>query len=127
MLLQAIQAEHAPAALGTYSQAIKCGNALYLSGQLPINPLTLQPCNAKVGHQLHHGFANLRAVSKSSGGDLAKVVKLNLYLTDLTNAPKANQIMAGYFSKPYPARAAVGVASMPQNFCIEAEAIRVLD
>lgn len=124
---EVIHTEHAPAAIGNYSQAIKCGHTVYLSGQLPINPQTQQPNNASVDDQIHQVFANLRAVAEASGGDLAHVAKLNIYLTDLADAPKVNQIMAEYFSKPYPARAAIGIASLPQNFRIEAEAILVLE
>ncbi|WP_339485559.1 Rid family detoxifying hydrolase [Pseudomonas sp. EL_65y_Pfl2_R95] len=127
MPFQAIHTEHAPAAIGPYSQAIKCGKTLYLSGQLPINPQTQKPSNTSVDEQIHQVFANLRAVAEASGSDLAHVAKLNIYLTDLADAPKVNQIMAEYFSTPYPARAAVGIASLPQNFCIEAEAVVVMD
>ena len=127
MQREVIFTDQAPAAIGNYSQAIKCGNTVYLSGQIPINPQTQQPNNASMEDEIHQVFANLRAVAVASGGDLTYVVKLNIYLTDLAHAPTVNRIMAEYFVAPYPARAAIGIASLPQGFRIEAEAILVLD
>lgn len=127
MQRQVIHTDQAPAAIGNYSQAIRCGNTVYLSGQLPIDPQTQQSNTASVEDEIHQVFANLRAVAQAGGGDLAHVVKLNLYLIDLADSPKVNQIMAEYFAPPYPARAAVGIASLPHGCRIEAEAIMVLD
>lgn len=127
MQREVIHTDQAPAAIGNYSQAIRCGKTVYLSGQIPINPHTQQPHDASIQDEVHQVFANLRAVAEASGGNLAQVVKLTIYLTDLAHAPTVNRIMAEYFSPPYPARAAIGIASLPQGFRIEAEAILVLD
>lgn len=124
---QAIHTDLAPAAVGNYSQAIRSGSTVYLSGQLPIDPQTQRANTASVEDEIHQVFANLRAVAQAAGGDLAHVVKLNVYLIDLADAPKMNKIMAEYFAPPYPARAAVGIASLPQGCRIEAEAVMVLD
>ena len=124
---QPIHTDLAPAAIGNYSQAIRCGSTVYLSGQLPIDPKTQKANTASVEDEIRQVFSNLRAVAKAGGGDLAHVVKLNLYLIDLDDSPKVNKIMAEYFARPYPARAAVGIASLPHGCRIEAEAIMVLD
>ena len=124
---QIIHTDEAPAAIGPYSQAVRCGDTVYLSGQIPICPTTQRPVNDTVEAQIHQVFRNLRAVAEAAGGDLAHVAKLNVYLTDLADSPKLNAIMGEYFSAPYPARCAVRVAGLPQGFRIEVEGILVLD
>jgi len=121
-----IHTDDAPAAIGTYSQAVACGNTVYLSGQIPLDPKTMTLVNATIDDEIHQVFKNLSAVCKAAGGSLADIAKLNVYLTDLTHFPKVNEIMAGYFSQPYPARAAVGVAALPKGAQVEAEAVMVL-
>ncbi|MHA6203566.1 RidA family protein [Dyella soli] len=122
-----IHTEHAPAAIGPYSQAVRCGNTVYLSGQLPICPQTKRPVNDTVEAEIHQVFRNLRAVAEAAGGDLSRMVKLNAYLTDLADSPTLNAIMGEYFTAPYPARAAVRVAGLPQGLRIEVEGILLLD
>ena len=127
---QAISTPDAPAAIGTYSQAIRVGDTVWLSGQIPLDPKTMalvgDASPEGVEQQIHQVFRNLAAVAKASGGSLADVVKLNLYLTDLSHFAKVNEVMAQYFSEPYPARAAVGVASLPRAAAVEAEATMVV-
>jgi len=120
-----ISTENAPAAIGTYSQAVRAGQTVYLSGQIGLDPKSGQMAEG-VEAQIHRVFANLKAVAEASGGTLADVVKLNVYLTDLAHFAKVNEIMASYFAQPYPARAAVGVAALPRAALIEAEAVLVL-
>jgi reactive intermediate/imine deaminase len=127
MQRQIIHTEHAPAAIGPYSQAVRCGNTVYLSGQIPICPKTQQPVNDTVEAEIHQVFRNLKAVAEAAGGDLSRIAKLNVYLTDLADSPELNAIMGEYFSAPFPARAAVRVAGLPQGFRIEVEGILVLD
>jgi reactive intermediate/imine deaminase len=115
----------APAAIGTYSQAVRAGRTVYLSGQIGLDPASGLLVEG-VESQIHRVFANLKAVAAASGGSLADVVKLTVYLADLAHFARVNEIMAGYFEKPYPARAAVGVAGLPRGALIEAEAILVL-
>ena len=125
-----IATDQAPQAIGTYSQAVAVGNTVWLSGQIPLDPVTMQVVGDNsvdgVAQQIHQAFKNLAAVAKAAGGSLNDVVKLNLYLTDLSHFAKVNEIMAGYFAQPYPARAAVGVASLPRGVVFEAEAVMVL-
>jgi reactive intermediate/imine deaminase len=116
----------APQAIGTYSQAIKVDNTVYLSGQIALNPNTMEIVGDDIGIQIRQVFDNLRAVAQAAGGDLADIVKLNVFLTDLGNFPIVNEIMAEYFTQPYPARAAVGVAALPKGVGIEMDAIMVL-
>lgn len=116
----------APAAIGTYSQAVKVGNTIYLSGQIGLDPATMQMV-AGTEAQIHRVFQNLKAVAEAAGGSLADVVKLNVFLTDLNHFAQVNQIMAEYFSEPYPARAAVGVAALPRGADVEADGVMVLD
>jgi len=116
----------APAAIGTYSQAVKVGNTVYLSGQIGLDPASMQLCDG-IEAQIHQVFGNLRAVTIAAGGNLADVVKLNVFLTDLGHFAKVNEIMAQYFSQPYPARAAVGVASLPRGALVEADAVMAID
>lgn len=121
-----IRTDAAPAAIGTYSQAVKAGNTVYLSGQIGLDPATMQMV-AGTEAQIHRVFQNLKAVAEAAGGSLANVVKLNVFLTDLGHFAKVNQIMAEYFSEPYPARAAVGVAALPRGADVEADGVMVLD
>jgi len=126
MTRQIIHTDQAPAAIGTYSQAVKCGNIVYLSGQIPLDPATMQLDNATIEAEIHRVFRNLRAVAEAAGGGLKDVAKLNVFLTDLAHFPKVNEIMSEYFSQPFPARAAIGVASLPRGSRVEADAILVL-
>ena len=120
-----IQTPDAPAAIGTYSQAVRVDNTVYLSGQIGLDPNTMQMVEG-IEAQIHRVFQNLRAVADASGGSLDDVVKLNIFLTDLANFAKVNEIMATYFHQPYPARAAVGVASLPRNALVEADGVLFL-
>jgi reactive intermediate/imine deaminase len=127
MARQIIQTDDAPAAIGTYSQAVRCGDTVYLSGQIPLDPKTMQMNNASIEDEVHQVFRNLRAVASAAGASLADVVKLNVFLTDLTHFAKVNEIMTQYFSAPFPARAAIGVAQLPRGARVEADAIIVTD
>ncbi len=120
-----IQTQGAPAAIGTYSQAVKVGNAVYMSGQIGLDPITMQMVEG-IDAQVHRVFQNLKAVAEAADGSLADVVKLNVFLTDLSHFALVNTIMAEYFSEPYPARAAVGVASLPRAALVEADAVMVI-
>jgi reactive intermediate/imine deaminase len=117
-----IQTPDAPAAIGTYSQAVRIGATVYLSGQIGLDPNTMNMVEG-IEAQIHQVFQNLRAVANASGGSLNDMVKLNIYLTDLAHFAKVNEIMATYFHQPYPARAAVGVASLPRDALIEADGV----
>lgn len=121
-----IRTDQAPQAIGTYSQAVRCGRTLYLSGQIPLVPETMELCPGGAEPQIRQVLDNLRAVARAAGGDLSDLVKLNVYLTDLGHFPLVNQIMAEYFSEPYPARAAVGVASLPRGALVEMDGVLVL-
>ena len=125
MSMTIIATPDAPAAIGTYSQAVKAGNTVYLSGQIGLDPASMQLADG-IEAQIHRVFGNLRAVAIAAGGTLADVVKLNVFLTDLGHFTKVNEIMAQYFIQPYPARAAVGVASLPRGALVEADAVMVL-
>lgn len=120
-----ISTPNAPAAIGTYSQAVKAGDTVYLSGQIGLDPSSMQLVDG-IDAQIVRVFENLKAVAQASGGSMADMVKLNVYLTDLDHFAKVNQTMAGYFSEPYPARAAVGVASLPRGALVEADGVMVL-
>lgn len=120
-----IQTTDAPAAIGTYSQAVRAGNTVYLSGQIGLDPTSMQLVDG-IEAQIHQVITNLRAVAIAAGGSLDDVVKLNVYITDLVHFSKVNEIMAIYFSKPYPARAAVGVDALPRGALVEADAVMVL-
>jgi len=120
-----IDTTNAPAAIGTYSQAVKAGDTVYLSGQIGLDPASMQLADG-IEAQIHQVFGNLRAVADAAGGSLADVVKLNVFLTDLGHFAKVNEIMAQYFSQPYPARAAVGIASLPRGALVEADAVMVI-
>ena len=110
-----IKTDQAPAAIGAYSQAVKVGNTIYLSGQIPLDPKTMQLVEGGIEAQIRQVFDNLAAVARASGGGLADTVKLNVFLTDLSHFALLNQIMAEYFQEPYPARAAIGVAALPRS------------
>jgi len=120
-----IATDKAPAAIGTYSQAVKAGDTVYLSGQIGLDAASMQMVEG-IDAQIVRVFDNLKAVAEAAGGSLADTVKLNVYLTDLGNFAKVNEVMARYFSQPYPARAAVGVASLPRGALVEADAVLVL-
>jgi len=119
---QPIHTAAAPQAIGTYSQAIRCGETVYLSGQIGLDPATMQLVEG-VDAQIHRVFQNLRAVAVEAGGSLGHAVKVTVYLTDLSHFARVNEIMAAYFGQPHPARAAVGVASLPRGALIEIDAI----
>ncbi len=123
---QFIQTPDAPAAIGTYSQAIRVRDTVYLSGQIGLDPATMQMVQG-IDEQIHRVFKNLAAVAKASGGSLNDLVKLNVYLTDLKNFAKVNEIMAGYFSQPYPARAAVGISELPRGALVEMDGVLVIE
>lgn len=123
MTRQIIQTDAAPAAIGTYSQAVRVGSVVYLSGQIPLHPQTMQLMDASIEAQIRQVFSNLSAVAAAAGADLNAIAKLNIFLTDLTHFPLVNEIMAEYFSQPYPARAAVGVAALPRGAAVEMDAI----
>ncbi len=120
-----IETPDAPAAIGTYSQAVRVDDTVYLSGQIGLDPISMQMVDG-IEAQIHRVFQNLRAVAYAAGGSMDDVVKLNIFLTDLAHFAKVNEIMATYFHQPYPARAAVGVASLPRNALVEADGILFL-
>jgi reactive intermediate/imine deaminase len=122
-----IATKDAPAAIGTYSQAVRCGNTVYLSGQIPLDPATGQLVSGEIEVHVRRVFDNLRAVCRAAGGDLAQIAKLNVFLTDLGHFARVNTVMAEYFREPFPARAAIGVASLPRGALVEMDAILVLD
>lgn len=122
----AVNSNAAPQAIGTYSQAIRVGDTVYLSGQIPLVPATMQMETGDMRAQIARVLENLRAVAQAAGGDLADIVKLNVFLTDLAHFPLVNEAMAAYFRAPYPARAAVGVAALPRGAAVEMDAIMVL-
>jgi len=120
-----VQTLDAPAAIGTYSQAVRVGNTVYLSGQIGLDPLSMQMVDG-IEAQIHRVFQNLCAVTIAAGGNMSDIVKLNIFLTDLGHFAKVNEIMASYFQQPYPARAAVGVASLPRGALVEADGVMVI-
>jgi reactive intermediate/imine deaminase len=126
MKKQIVSTQGAPKAIGTYSQAVKVGNTVYLSGQIPLDPASGEMVVGEIRIQITRVFDNLVAVAKAAGGSLQDVVKLNVFLTELKNFPQVNEIMAQYFKEPYPARAAVGVAALPRGAQVEMDAIMVL-
>ncbi len=121
-----IATPNAPQAIGTYSQAVKVGDTVYLSGQIGLDPVSMAMVEG-IEAQIHQVFKNLRAVAEAAGGGMGDMVKLNIFLTDLGHFAKVNEIMAQYFTQPYPARAAVGVASLPRAALVEADGVLVLD
>lgn len=120
-----IHTVHAPAAIGTYSQAIQTGNTVYLSGQIGLDPHTMQLVDG-IDAQIRRVFDNVKAVCESAGGSLADIAKINIFLIDLANFQLVNQIMGEYFTQPYPARAALGVASLPRGALVEMDGVMVL-
>ena len=126
MSKQIISTNQAPQAIGTYSQAVRAGDTVYLSGQIGLDPASMQLVDC-IEAQIHRVFTNLKAVAEAADGSLADVVKLNIFLTDLGNFALVNTIMAEYFSQPYPARAAVGVASLPRGALVEADAVMAFE
>ncbi len=126
MTKKAIHSDSAPAAIGTYSQAISTGNLVFLSGQIPLDPATMEVVDGDFEARARRVFDNLAAVAAAAGGSLDDVVKLTVFLTDLDNFATVNSVMEDYFQQPYPARAAVGVASLPRGVDVEADAILAL-
>lgn len=124
---QLIHTEKAPKAIGTYSQAVNVNGTVYLSGQIPLDPQTMNLVQGEMDVQIRQVFDNLKAVVEASGGSLQDIVKLNVFLTDLTHFPLVNEIMAGYFAEPFPARAVIGVASLPKAAMVEMDAVMVLN
>lgn len=122
-----ISTDKAPKAIGTYSQAVKTGNTVYLSGQIPLIPETMEMIDGDMDAQIRRVFDNLTAVCEAADGTLSDIVKLNIFLTNLAHFPLVNEIMAQYFNEPYPARAAIGVASLPKNAGVEMDAIMVIN
>ena len=122
-----IHTDQAPQAIGTYSQAVKTGNTVYLSGQIPLDPASMELVHGDMAAQIRRVFDNLSAVAEAAGGSLADIAKLNVFLPDLGHFALVNEIMAEYFSEPYPARAAVGVASLPKGAQVEMDAVMELD
>lgn len=123
MRKKAIHSQHAPAAIGTYSQAVRAGDLVFLSGQIPLDPVTMQVVGGDFESRARQVFDNLSAVASEAGGTLDDIVKLTIYLTDLDDFATVNSVMAEYFAEPFPARAAVGVAALPKGADVEADAI----
>lgn len=126
MTKEIISTDKAPQAIGTYSQAVKTGTTVYLSGQIPLIPETMEMVEGDIKLQIHRVFQNLRAVTNAAGGDLSDIVKLNIFLTDLSDFPHVNEVMAEYFQQPYPARAAIGVAALPKDAGVEMDGVMEL-
>ena len=122
-----IHTDAAPAAIGTYSQAIRAGNTVYLSGQIPLDPASGEMVSGDIDAEIARAFANLKAVCEAAGGSLAHLVKLNVYLTDLGHFPQVNAAMVELFGEPYPARAAIGVAQLPRGARVEVDGVLVVD
>ncbi len=127
MAKEIIQTDNAPQAIGTYSQAVKVDDTVYLSGQIALHPETMLVVDGDISVQIRRVFDNLQAVAEAAGGDFFDIVKLNVYLTDLSHFPLVNEIMGEYFQEPYPARAVVGVAQLPKGVEVEMDAIMQLD
>ncbi|MCK5121254.1 MAG: RidA family protein [Methylococcales bacterium] len=121
-----IETNKAPQAIGTYSQAVKVDDTVYLSGQIPLVPETMEIIEGDISVHIRQVFDNLKAVAEAAGGDFFDIVKLNVFLTDLSDFPIVNEIMSEYFTQPYPARAAVGVAALPKGVSVEMDAIMVI-
>ncbi|PZN72550.1 MAG: reactive intermediate/imine deaminase [Candidatus Methylumidiphilus alinenensis] len=126
MSKQIIHSHHAPVAIGAYSQAVKVGNTVYLSGQIPLDAATMTLVEGSMDAQIRRVFDNLSAVAEAADGSLNDIVKLNVFLTDLSHFALVNEIMAGYFNDPFPARAVIGVASLPRGASVEIDAVMVL-
>lgn len=127
MTREIIATDQAPQAIGTYSQAVKVNSTVYLSGQIPLVPETMEVVEGDMRIQISQVFDNLKAVCNAAGGSLDKLVKVNIFLTDLNHFPLVNEVMAEYFTQPYPARAAVGVASLPKGVAVEMDGVMELD
>jgi len=123
MSRQIIHTNRAPQAIGTYSQAVRVGDTVYISGQIPLDPATMQLVSGDIDAEIRQVFENLKAIAEAAGGSLANAVKVNVFLTDLAHFAKVNEIMATYFPEPYPARAAIGVAQLPRGARVEIECI----
>ncbi len=126
MSRQTIHTNNAPQAIGPYSQAVRAGDTVYLSGQIPLDPATMQLVSGDIEAEIHQVFKNLKAVAEASGGSLGNAVKVNVFLTDLAHFGKVNEIMASYCTQPFPARAAVGVAQLPRGARVEIECVLYL-
>ena len=126
MSRQTIHTPNAPQAIGPYSQAVRAGDTVYLSGQIPFDPKTMQLVSGDIEAEIRQVFENLKAVAEAAGGSLANAVKVNVFLTDLSHFAKVNEIMASYCSQPYPARAAIGVAQLPRGARVEIECVLYL-
>ncbi len=126
MAKEIINTNAAPQAIGTYSQAVKVDNTVYLSGQIPLVPETMELVEGDINDNIRRVFDNLKAVAQAAGGELSDIVKLNVFLTDLSHFPTVNEIMADYFVEPYPARAAIGVAALPKGVAVEMDAVMVI-
>ncbi len=123
MTKEIISTDKAPQAIGTYSQAVKVGDTVYMSGQIPLIPETMEMVEGDIKLQIHRVFQNLQAVANAAGGELSDIVKLNIFLTDLSDFPQVNEVMAEYFQQPYPARAAIGVSALPKDAGVEMDAV----
>ncbi|MBO1923432.1 MULTISPECIES: RidA family protein [Thiomicrorhabdus] len=123
---QVISTENAPQAIGTYSQAVRFGNTVYLSGQIGLIPATMELAEGEISERIHQVFKNLSAVCEAAGGSLQDIVKLNIFLTDMSHFATVNEIMAQYFKEPYPARAAVAVKELPKNTDVEMDGVMAL-
>lgn len=121
-----ISTDQAPSAIGAYSQAVKCDNTVYISGQIPLEPDTMEASDGDTREKIRLVFRNMSAICQAADGSLADIAKLNVYLTDLGDFPLVNEVMAEFFEEPYPARAAVGVAQLPKDVPVEIEAVMVL-
>ncbi len=121
-----IQTDNAPQAIGTYSQAVKAGDTVYLSGQIPLNPESMEIVPGGIDEQIRQVFNNLRAVCEAAGGSIQDMVKLNIYLTDMGHFANVNEVMATVYKEPYPARAAIGVAALPKDAMVEMDGVMVL-
>ncbi len=126
MSRQIISTDRAPGAIGTYSQAVKTGDTVYISGQIPLDPKTMEVVDGDIEAMIRRVFDSLKAICEASGGGLSDIVKLNIYLTDLANFPVVNEVMSEYFQVPYPARAAVGVSALPKDVQVEMDAVMSL-
>ena len=122
-----ISTDRAPQAIGTYSQAVKVGDTVYMSGQIPLVPETMEMVEGDIEAQIKRVFDNLSAVAEAAGGRMADIAKLNVFLTDLSHFPVVNEVMATYFTEPYPARAAIGVAALPKGAAVEMDAVMVIE
>ncbi|PSQ90620.1 MAG: reactive intermediate/imine deaminase [Proteobacteria bacterium SW_6_67_9] len=127
MTRRVIQTDRAPAAIGAYSQGVIAGQTLYVSGQIPLVPETMEIDDGDIGARVRRVFANVQAVVEAGGGDLGQVVKVNVYLTDIANFPVVNEVLAEYFDEPFPARAVLGAAALPKGVPVEVDAIVQLD